>query len=106
MVRGWLSGGGVRSVPDHRVRDGRRGAFWEYDAIVDYWLPRIGGEAFAVYTILCRHADQDGRAFPSTVKMAERLGWSRTTVYKALRRLNSEGLILIRERKRETGKGQ
>lgn len=62
---------------------------------VDDALPRIGPSAFAVYAVLCRRANREGRCWPSLSSLAETSGLSGATIKRAIPVLEAEGLLLV-----------
>lgn len=60
--------------------------------------------AISVYCYLCDRADRYGKCFPSTTLIADDLGISRRTVFRALNDLETANL-LHRERRRRTHGG-
>jgi DNA-binding Lrp family transcriptional regulator len=76
------------------VQDRRRYGFFITDnEIIDVYASRIGPYAFTVYSALLRFANKDGVCFPSLNTLAERLGFSKPTVIKAIETLIEHGLI-------------
>lgn len=88
-----------------KVRDIRQpGHFWADNEIVDDHLPAIGVYGFAVYMLLAKHADaKTGQCDPSVGGMAKQLGVSAPTVRAALDKLEAQGLIRVKHRRREKG---
>ena len=78
----------------HEVRDKRTAPwFWIHNQIIDAYLPRIHMDGYVVYSMLARHANQQGESFPSLSRLSKTLGISRNTVIKAIEALIREGLI-------------
>lgn len=87
-----------------RVIRQRSNFFMVDNAIIDEYAPRIGATAFLVYCVLCRVADNaDNDSFYSIPKIADRAGVIEATARKAIKTLESEGLISIEERHRANG---
>jgi DNA-binding MarR family transcriptional regulator len=93
---------GDSSRPELRVRDFRKAKFfWLDNEVVDDFLPKIGGTAFAVYAYLCRYASNSTQeCWPSMSQMAERLQLSKSTVRRSLIALNDISLIKIEKGQR------
>jgi hypothetical protein len=69
------------------------------NALVDYYLDRIGPIGFTLYSVLLRHADRKtGVCWPSLATIARKMHVSRPTIIKYLRLLVKEGLIEFTER--------
>ena len=87
-----------------QIRDARRAGWcWVDNAVIDDYAPRIGAYGIAVYTVLVRYADQDGRCFPSYQKIAQTLGLSRNTVIKTVRNLVEAGILSVQPRMTSDG---
>lgn len=83
------------------VRDFGDGEWcWLNKAVIQEYTPKVGPMCIAVYTFLAAMADSDQSCFPSQKYMAEKLGCSRATVSRALKRLEGNGLIMIEKRSR------
>lgn len=76
--------------------------FWLDKAVVREYLPRIGASGFAVYAFLASCADENQFCFPSQQYMATHLHCSRSTVCRAIGKL--EVAQLIRRRTRPSGR--
>lgn len=84
------------------VRDHRRpGWFWVGNEIVDVFSHRLGSDGkplgalgLALYMVLARYANRDGRCHPSLTRLADDLCLSRPTVIKYLQKLEEIGMIL------------
>ena len=59
--------------------------------------------AIAVYLYLRGRANKEGVCWPAIPTMARELKMSQSTIRRALRDLVQEGLLVIEERKRESG---
>jgi len=76
------------------VRDLRSGHwFWLDNSLIDEYGATIGAYGIAVYAVLARHANRERECWPSLKRIAAMIGCSKTTVLKALKRLETEGLI-------------
>ena len=75
---------------------------WIDKEVVSAYLPSIGPTAFTVYAVLAYYADSKQKCFPSQWRIAERAGFSRSTVCRALKTL--EGYSLIEKRMKPGGK--
>ena len=82
-----------------------RGWFWIENSVLDLHGPTLGATGIAIYTLLARHADSDGKAFPSLHRFQILLGLSRNTVKKYLKLLASPEVSLIRIVERTTLNG-
>lgn len=67
--------------------------FWLEKAIIKDHVSKIGSTAFAVYAFLASYADERQTCFPSQGHIAANLGFHRSTVGRALDRLEKTGLI-------------
>lgn len=85
------------------VKDKRPGRFIVDDAVVDILGDHIGPYGLAVYMALARYADRHGDCYPSLRTLSRKVGISRTTVVKSLKKLEACGLISITPR--TTGRG-
>jgi biotin operon repressor len=74
-----------------------------------YWIPKsliqrhaigIGPIGLAVYNVLASMVDKQQECFPSQKYIADKLGYSRATVNKALKVLKDYGLIQVKKRNR------
>ena len=79
-------------------RDG--GRFGVLNRFVDVTLRGIGPTAAAVWLVLFRDTKPDGLARTSQADLARRVGRSVRTVYAALRKLESTGLLIVVRRGR------
>ncbi len=76
------------------VRDGRCSPFFMIDnAVLDRYGAMLSGNEFKVYAALARHANAERHAWPSYAGMAKRLGMDRSTVMRAIKRLEELGLL-------------
>ncbi|WP_231493700.1 helix-turn-helix domain-containing protein [Alicyclobacillus macrosporangiidus] len=74
------------------------GFFSAPDAIYD---ADVTGYAKAVYVYLCRRADGDGQCFPGYGTMAKEVGFSKSTVRRAVDELIAAGLLVKEVRGRK-----
>lgn len=72
-----------------------RGWFRVPNFVVDDYGSAIGAHGVAVYVALACFAGEEGECWPALVTLARSVGASRPTVIKALRALESAGLIRI-----------
>lgn len=87
-----------------KIEDNREGGFfWADNEIIDKYGAELGPFGIAVYMALSRHANRN-RCFPSFGGIAKRIGASRPTVVKAIKKLEELGLISV-ERGRQTESG-
>ena len=78
------------------IRDLRNGDwYWIHKAVINDYTQKVGATGVIVYSFLASMTDKDQRCFPSQRYIAEKLGYSRATVNKALKRLKDNGLIGI-----------
>lgn len=87
-----------------QVTDGRRGHFYMYDDILDDYGSELGAFGIAVYAMLCRRANKNGRSHPSLRRMAEDLGISESQAKRELKKLRGLGLISIQSRRTAEGR--
>ena len=82
------------------VRDFSDGEwFWISKSVIQY-APKVGPMGITIYSLLASMADNEQKCFPSQKYVAEKLGCSRATVSRTLRRLESNGLVRIEKRNR------
>lgn len=85
----------------NEIRDLRNGDwYWIPKNIIREYLPLIGPTGIAVYNFLASLADKVQSCFPSQKYVACRLGFSRATISRTLKRLQAAGLIRIDKRTR------
>jgi len=83
------------------VRDLRNGDWcWIHRAVIHEYTQRVGATGIIVYSFLASLADSNQSCFPSQRYIADRLGYSRATVNRALKRLEVNGLIRTEKRSR------
>ena len=73
---------------------------WINKSIIQEYTPRVGPIGITVYSFLSSMTDSNQKCFPSQKYIAEKLGCSRATVSRTLKRLESNGLIKIEKRNR------
>ena len=79
---------------DHEFRKMDGGSwYWIQKDIIQRCAPKIGAMGIAVYNFLASMADRSQTCFPSQRLIAERLGFSRPTIHRALKRLEEHRLI-------------
>jgi DNA-binding transcriptional ArsR family regulator len=72
----------------------KAGFAWVDNQVIDELYAKLGVSAVAVYTVLCRYANnKTGKCFPSQALIARRLDISIPTVRRAIRILVEHGLI-------------
>lgn len=76
-----------------RIRTGWQREFFQAPNEI-YDRRDISGYARAVFIYLCRRADDESRAFPSYARIAEDVGFSLSTVRRAIESLTETGLLL------------
>lgn len=83
------------------VRDLRNGNwYWIHRAVIKEYTPKVGATSIAVYNFLASCVDTHQSCFPSQKYIAERIGYSRATVNKAIQILEEHKLIKIEKRSR------
>jgi len=93
----------VRSLRPPK-RGSRRGWFWCHNLIIDGYGHSLGIHAVAVYQALAMHAGSDGECYPGYEELAWELGTSRLTVIRAIKTLESAGLIRVEPRYNVAGR--
>jgi biotin operon repressor len=87
--------------PHDEIRNMDEGGwYWIPKALIQEYTPKAGAMGIAVYNFLASMADRNQSCFPSQQYIADRLGCSRPTVNKALKRLQDHGLIRKETRNR------
>ncbi|MHB1127537.1 MAG: helix-turn-helix domain-containing protein [Bacillota bacterium] len=76
-----------------KIRTGWRREFFQVPNEI-YDRRDISGYAKAVFVYLCRRADDDSRAFPAYARIAQDVGFSPSTVRRAIDTLTALGLLL------------
>ncbi|MHB1126944.1 MAG: helix-turn-helix domain-containing protein [Bacillota bacterium] len=76
-----------------KIRTGWRRDFFQAPNEI-YDRRDISGYAKAVFVYLCRRADDDSRAFPAYARIAQDVGFSLSTVRRAIDTLTALGLLL------------
>lgn len=79
----------------HNLKDGRKRQFWwiENEGIDGNHIAKMGAIPWCLYCVIVRHADQEGKAFPSFGYMMEKTGICRQTVNTAIKKLIKLGYI-------------
>lgn len=93
-------------MKDERAKDIEHGTPWEQKSVKHQWfhivreqvqsgeIARVGVTAWAVYCAVKSHTGlETGDAFPSTARLAELVGVSHDTVFRALKKLVEAGLV-------------
>lgn len=76
------------------VRDMRQKEIFRVnDVFVDVYAEIVGLAASMAYVTLCRHANVGQESWPSMDRIAERLGVSKSTVIRSIRKLEDHGLV-------------
>jgi DNA-binding transcriptional ArsR family regulator len=76
------------------------GNFFLVDNIlVDHYARLIGPHAYAVLTVLKRHADVKGSCYPSVALIAGKLGLSTRQVTRAIKTLEAYNMVTVRRRR-------
>jgi hypothetical protein len=86
-----------------QIKDGRKlGIWYSEDAVFDYGIAKyIGTSSLVVYFALCRHADRNGKAFPSVGLLTQECAMSNRLIAKSTRILKQVGLIEIERHKHQ-----
>ena len=91
-------------MPEDRgfeIRDLRNGDwYWIHKTVIQKYMPLIGATGVIVYSFLASMADTHQTCYPSQQYIADKLGYSRATVNKAIKRLEESRLIKIERRSR------
>ncbi len=74
--------------------------YWIPKALIQNYAIKIGLIGIAVYNVLASMTDKNQECFPSQRCIADRLGYSRATINKALKALKDQGLISVKRRNR------
>lgn len=83
------------------MRDIRqRGWFWIENKLID--RTDLSFEEKAMYMILARFTDKDGKCFPSIEKLSESIGKNKRTVIRYIKKLEEKGLIEKKRRFNQT----
>lgn len=72
------------------------------DAVL--YAPRISANAKLLWGVYARHADAEGRSYPSRSRLAALLSVSEDTVKRAKKELVDAGLVSVRERFDDQGR--
>ncbi len=89
------------TAPDNEIRSMNKGDwYWIPKAVIQEYASRIGAMGIAVYNFLASMADRNQSCFPSQRYMAERLGYSRSTINRAIKCLDEHRLIRKETRSR------
>ena len=82
-----------------RVRDRRRRGWFHVDNdVIDRFAPIVGSSGLAVYMALCRRGNATSSCRVGLKRLAQDAGMGRSAVKLAIRKVESAGLIEIRER--------
>jgi len=83
------------------IRDLRNGDwYWIHKAVIQEYAQKVGATDIIVYSFLASLADSSQSCSPSQKYIAERLGYSRATINRALGRLEENRLIRVERRGR------
>lgn len=74
--------------------------YWVSKPIIQEYTPKVGYLAICVYHFLASFTDKSQSCFPSQIFIAEKLGCSRSSVNKAVKKLEKVELIKILKRKK------
>lgn len=88
-------------APRIQLRDLREGNwYWIPKEILEKYGKKIRALGLAVYNALAYFSDQDQRSFPSQKYLADFLGYSRSSIHRAIKLLEKNGLIKVEKRDR------
>ena len=73
---------------------------WINKSVIQEYTSKVGPIGITVYCFLASMVDSEQKCFPSQKYIAEKLGCSRATVSRTLKRLESNGLLRIEKRNR------
>jgi biotin operon repressor len=73
---------------------------WINKSVIQEYTSKVGPIGITVYCFLASMVDSEQKCFPSQKYIAEKLGCSRATVSRTLKRMESNGLIKIEKRDR------
>lgn len=83
------------------IRDLRNGDwYWIHKAVIQSYVQKVGATGVLVYSFLASFTDSHQSCYPSQKYIADKLGYSRATVNKAIKRLENNGLIRVEKRSR------
>lgn len=89
-------------MPNDVLKDRfKKNVYLKPDEYLNGWARKCGWKATLVYDSLWRHADREGRSFPSIKLMAEEHGVSEDTIMRGLKTLIEFNLVK-KEGKRDT----
>ena len=71
-------------------------------AIIREYTPKVGVLGIAVYNYLASLADANQSCYPSQRRIGEVLGYSRTTINRTIKKLETHGLIRVEKSGRYT----
>lgn len=86
-----------------KINEGRkRGWFWVENEIFDYGIANhIGNSALTIHFALCRHADEQGKSFPTVQTLQFETGLSNRVIAKSTRILEQYYLLEIQREKHQ-----
>ena len=80
----------------------KRGWFWIENGIFDYGIAnQIGSSALIVYFALCRHANREGKSFPSVKKLQFETGLSNKVIANSIDTLKHYNLLEVQREKHQ-----
>jgi len=83
------------------IRDLRNGDwYWIHKAVINEYTQKVGATGVIVYSFLASLANDRQSCFPSQKYIADKLGYSRATINRAIHRLEKSGLIRTEKRSR------
>lgn len=82
----------------HSRRMVRGNWYWTDKAIIRQYARKVGAVGIAVYDCLASFANIEQTCYPSQQYIGDILGYSRTTVNRAIKTLEHHGLIAIEKR--------
>ena len=86
-----------------KIEDGqKRGWFWIENGIFDYGIAnQIGSSALIIYFALCRHANKEGKSFPSVKKLQFETGLSNKIIANSIDTLKRYNLLEVQREKHQ-----
>lgn len=86
----------MSAAPRPQLKDARRKFWWGEHDLIDYGvIARVGTSAWAVYTCLLRHVNDEGSTFPSVPLLEAETGLSNRVIAQSIGRLKAGHLIEV-----------
>lgn len=74
--------------------------YWMEKAVIREYTPKVGVLGIAVYNYLASLANTKQFCYPSQRRIGEVLGYSRTSINRAIKKLEKHGLIQVNQKGR------